>query len=311
MSSFASMFNLNKLMQDEGEPDDTMVIDISNISIATLMNNFKPKEQASITIEMIRHLVLDTLRFNVVKFKGEYPEIVIAFDDRNYWRRQKAWYYKKRRQIEHEESEWDWDRLNNFLNPVFEEIRQNMPYLGLKVEFAEADDIIAVITKKAVGEGRRVLVVSADSDFTQLQKYNGVRQWSPPQKKWVTPKYGSPRNDLRYKNIKGDKKDSIACIKIRNDYIVTKVEGERAPAVRSSELEAWLEADDPTTLMTPEWAARYKENEELRDFEFIPKDIENSIIEAYNTPKSGSKAKMERYFMDNKLSRMFEKLSDF
>lgn len=311
MSSFASMFNLNKLMQDEGEPDDTMVIDISNISIATLMNNFKPKEQASITIEMIRHLVLDTLRFNVVKFKGEYPEIVIAFDDRNYWRRQKAWYYKKRRQIEHEESEWDWDRLNNFLNPVFEEIRQNMPYLGLKVEFAEADDIIAVVTKKAVGEGRRVLVVSADSDFTQLQKYNGVRQWSPPQKKWVTPKYGSPRNDLRYKNIKGDKKDSIACIKIRNDYIVTKVEGERAPVVKSSELEAWLEADDPTTLMTPEWAARYKENEELRDFEFIPKDIENSIIEAYNTPKSGSKAKMERYFMDNKLSRMFEKLSDF
>ncbi|CAA7537595.1 Ribonuclease H [Klebsiella phage vB_KpnM_05F] len=311
MSSFASMFNLNKLMQDEGEPDDTMVIDISNISIATLMNNFKPKEQASITIEMIRHLVLDTLRFNVVKFKGEYPEIVIAFDDRNYWRRQKAWYYKKRRQIEHEESEWDWDRLNNFLNPVFEEIRQNMPYLGLKVEFAEADDIIAVVTKKAVGEGRRVLVVSADSDFTQLQKYNGVRQWSPPQKKWVTPKYGSPRNDLRYKNIKGDKKDSIACIKIRNDYIVTKVEGERAPAVKSSELEAWLEADDPTTLMTPEWTARYKENEELRDFEFIPKDIENSIIEAYNTPKSGSKAKMERYFMDNKLSRMFEKLSDF
>ncbi|BEH83573.1 hypothetical protein [Klebsiella phage phiKp_4] len=311
MSSFASMFNLNKLMQDEGEPDDTMIIDISNISIATLMNNFKPKEQASITIEMIRHLVLDTLRFNVVKFKGEYPEIVIAFDDRNYWRRQKAWYYKKRRQIEHEESEWDWDRLNNFLNPVFEEIRQNMPYLGLKVEFAEADDIIAVVTKKAVGEGRRVLVVSADSDFTQLQKYNGVRQWSPPQKKWVTPKYGSPRNDLRYKNIKGDKKDSIACIKIRNDYIVTKVEGERAPAVKSSELEAWLEADDPTTLMTPEWAARYKENEELRDFEFIPKDIENSIIEAYNTPKSGSKAKMERYFMDNKLSRMFEKLSDF
>ncbi|WKC55095.1 ribonuclease H [Klebsiella phage R6_1] len=311
MSSFASMFNLNKLMQDEGEPDDTMIIDISNISIATLMNNFKPKEQASITIEMIRHLVLDTLRFNVVKFKGEYPEIVIAFDDRNYWRRQKAWYYKKRRQIEHEESEWDWDRLNNFLNPVFEEIRQNMPYLGLKVEFAEADDIIAVVTKKAVGEGRRVLVVSADSDFTQLQKYNGVRQWSPTQKKWVTPKYGSPRNDLRYKNIKGDKKDSIACIKIRNDYIVTKVEGERAPAVKSSELEAWLEADDPTTLMTPEWAARYKENEELRDFEFIPKDIENSIIEAYNTPKSGSKAKMERYFMDNKLSRMFEKLSDF
>lgn len=311
MSSFASMFNLNSLMSNDDDPVDVMCVDISNLSVATLMNNFKPKDQKDINQQIIRHIVLDTIRHNVVKFKGEYPEIVLAFDDNKYWRRSKAWYYKKKRQMEHAESEWDWDLLNGFLHPTYDEIRENLPYKGLRVDFAEADDIIGVVTKNAVAQGKRVLIVSADSDFTALQKYQGVRQWSPTQKKWVTPKYGSPHNDLRMKIIKGDKKDSIACIKMRNDYIVTKVEGERAPQIRANELELWLDADDPTVHMTPEWAARYKENEELRDFDFIPKDVADEIEKAYNNPKTGNKAKMEKYFMEHKLVRMYEKLSDF
>lgn len=76
---------------------------------------------------------------------------------------------------------------------------------------------------------------------------------------------------------------------MRNDYIVTKVEGERAPQIRAAELEAWLEADDPTVGMPEEWAIRYRENEELRDFDFIPKDVATAIEEAYNAPKSGTK----------------------
>lgn len=312
MASMTSLFsNLNSLMKDEDDTDDVMIIDISNISVATLMNNFKPANQNDISLSIVRHLVLDTLRNNVVKFKGEYPEIVIAFDDNKYWRRSKAWYYKKKRSIDHENSDWDWDRLNSFLHPTFDEIRTVMPYKGIRVDFAEADDVIGVVTKDAVAKGKRVLIVSADTDFIELQKYSGVRQWSPTLKKWVKPKYGSPRNDLRMKIIKGDKKDSIACIKARSDYILSKVEGERAPAIRASELEIWLDAVDPTTEMPPEWAARYKENEILRDFDFIPKDIADSILEAYNSPKLGSKSKMETYFMENKLKRMFEKLSDF
>lgn len=312
MASMTSLFsNLNSLMQDEDSKDDVMSIDVSNISIATLMNNFTPKTQDQINISIIRHIVLDTIRFNVLKFKGEYPDIVLAFDDNKYWRRNCAWYYKKKRKIEHETSDWDWERLNSFLHPVYDELRENMPYHGIRVDYAEADDVIGVVTKTAVRDGKRALIVSSDSDFTQLQKYSGVSQWSPTQKKWITPQYGSPRNDLRMKIIKGDKKDSIACIKMRNDYIVTKVDGERAPQIRSAELENWLELDDPTTAMEPDWALRYKENEMMRDFDFIPADIENNIVAAYNEPKRGNKSKMEKYFMENKLSRMFEKMSDF
>lgn len=309
--SFATMFNLNHLMQDADDPVDVMCLDVSNLAIATLMNNFNPKDQKDIDHQTIRHIVLDTIRYNVMKFKSEYPEIVLAFDDDKYWRRNKAWYYKKKRQMEHQESDWDWELLNGFLHPTYDEIRENMPYKGLRVAFAEADDVIGTVTKIAVAAGKRVLIVSADSDFTALQKYVGVQQWSPTQKKWVKPKYGSPRNDLRYKIIKGDKKDSIACIKMRNDYIVTKKEGERAPQIRAPELEAWLEADDPTVGMPQDWADRYRENEELRDFDFIPKDVADAIESAYNAPKIGNKSKMEKYFMKNNLARMFEKMNDF
>ncbi|QDH49150.1 ribonuclease [Pantoea phage Phynn] len=311
MTSFSSMFNLNSLMKDQDDVDDVVIIDVSNIATATLMANFRPATQDSINESIIRHIVLDTIRSNVVKFKGEYPEIVLAFDDNKYWRRNKAWYYKKHRKAEKEKSDWDWDRLSGFLNPTYDEVRTTLPYKGIRVDFAEADDVIAVVTKDAVAKGKRVLIVSADSDFAALQKFPSVKQWSPTLKKWVTCKHGSPEADLRMKIIKGDKKDSIACIKIRSDYIVTKVEGERAPSIMQKELDVWLESVDPTIEMTPEMAARYRENEELRDFEFIPKDIENSILEVYNAPKIGSRAKFERYCMDHKLSRIFEKMSDF
>ena len=311
MASMASLFNLNSLMKDENDKDDVMCIDVSNISVATLMNNFTPKTQDQINLSIIRHLVLDTIRYNVVKFKSDYPDVVLAFDDNKYWRRSKAAYYKKKRKADHDNSDWDWDRLNGFLHPVYEEIRSVLPYRCLRVDYAEADDIIGVVTKTAVKDDKRVLIVSADSDFTQLQKFSGVIQWSPTLKKWVKPKYGSPRNDMRMKIIKGDPKDSIACIKMRNDYIISKVDGERAPQIRSVELEKWLEMDDPTLDMNPEWAARYKENEIMRDFEFIPVDIANNIVAAYNAPKAGSMGKMEKYFIDNKLVRMFEKMSNF
>lgn len=311
MSSMASLFNLNSLMTDPDTKDDSMAIDVSNISIATLMNNFTPKTQDQINISTVRHLILDTIRFNIVKFKSEYPDIILAFDDNKYWRRNVASYYKKKRKIDHENSDWDWERLNGFIHPVFDELRTVMPYHCLRVDYAEADDIIGVLGKHVVADDRRFKIVSSDTDFCELQKYSGVSQWSPTQKKPVTPKYGSPRNDLRMKIIKGDAKDSIACIKIRSDYIVTKVEGERAPNIYAKELEKWLEMDDPTLDMQPEWAARYKENEVLRDFDFIPQDIANNIIDAYNKPKQGNKAKMEKYFMENKLVRMFEKMSDF
>lgn len=303
--------NLNVLMDDDDDDNDLMVVDISNIAVATLMANYKPKEQNQINMNIVRHLICDTIRYNVTKFRDEYPDIVLALDSEKQWRRTVAAYYKKKRQLDRVESDWDWDRLSGFLNPAYQEVKEFLPYKTIQVNFAEGDDVIAVLTKHAVAQGRRVLVVSADSDGVHLQKYAGVRQWSPTQKKWVLPKYGSPRNDLRMKIIKGDKKDSIASIKSRSDYVATRVEGERAPSIMAGELERWFEMEDPTVDMTPEMAARYKENEILRDSDFIPKDVADSILEAYNAPQIGSKSKMHSYFIQHQMMRMIDKINDF
>ncbi|QPI18004.1 ribonuclease [Pectobacterium phage POP12] len=315
LMSMASMFNLNALMQDDKKEDeDVCVMDISNLAFATLFANYSVKEQNEINQNTIRHIILDTVRANVMKFKNNYPDIVLALDDNKYWRRNVAPYYKQKRRMEKAASDWDWDRLNSFIFPVYEELRQNLPYKVIRADFAEGDDIMGVITKNAVAEGKLVMVVSSDSDEVQLQKYSGVKQWSPTQKKLVTPKYGSPINDLRMKIIKGDAKDSIACIKMRSDYIISKVDGERAPQIRSTELEEWLDAVDPVSLIekvNPEWAKRYKENEILRDFDFIPVDIQENIMIQYKQPNIGNKSKMSAYFIKNGLVRLYEKINDF
>lgn len=305
-----SLFGL-KTEQKEKVVNDTLVMDVSTLTIATIMNNFKPKEQYTIDIVYIRHIVLDTIRFNVVKFKMNYPDIVLALDSGVSWRRNVAPYYKKKRESDKIESEWDWEHLNSLIGSVYSELIEYLPYKVISVRYAEGDDIIAVVTKYVVSNGKSVMIVAADSDMVQLQKYSGVMQWSPTQKKFVVPKYGCYRNDLRIKIIKGDKKDSIAPIKMRSDYIVTKVDGERSPSIKEKELLALLEADDPTTLLSDEHAKRYKENEILRDFDFIPSDIANRILEEYNAPNKGNRSKMQDYFRTHQLYKMLEKITDF
>ncbi|MGZ7230684.1 hypothetical protein ACXWOM_09495, partial [Streptococcus pyogenes] len=94
-----------------------------------------------------------------------------------------AYYYKKNRADGREESEWDWEGYFEGIRTVIEEFEKYMPYHMMNIDKMEADDHIAVLTKKLSLEGNKVLIVSSDGDFTQLHKYPNVTQWSPMQKK--------------------------------------------------------------------------------------------------------------------------------
>jgi hypothetical protein len=49
----------------------------------------------------------------------------------------------------------------------------------------------------------------------------------------------------------------------------------------------------------------------LVDLDLIPADIQKSIVEAYETVKTGSKNKMLNYFIEKKLRNMIEVLDEF
>ena len=70
------------------------------------------------------------------------------------------------------------------------------PYKVIKQYGCEADDTIAEITKwtQEFGNYEEVMIVSADKDFKQLQKYGNVSQYSTITKKLV--KVENPRLEL-------------------------------------------------------------------------------------------------------------------
>ncbi|ASD52114.1 hypothetical protein KNT64_gp162 [Pseudomonas phage PspYZU05] len=307
--------SLNFLFGEEDQIKEGIVlVDLSQIALATVMHTFDEKEK--ITIPMMRHLVLNTLRYNVLKFRRDgYTKIVICVDNakEGYWRRDFAYYYKKNRAGDREKSDWDWDGYFEGLHTVVQELKDNMPYTVIDITKAEADDGIGVLTKRFSLDGHPVLIVSSDGDFTQLHKFPNVKQWSPMQKKFVTPKNGSPAMDLMIKIIKGDRKDCVAGVKVRSDYWFTFIEGERTPPTKTSFIEQCVDSDEEQlkTLLGNEWYDRFVENRVLIDFDYINPLIAEQINRCYDTYEPAKRGKIYPYFVKSGLSKLTANIGDF
>lgn len=299
---------------DEADSQGFCIFDFSQIAIATIMQTYEPTDK--IDANLVRHLILSSLKYNVLNRKQEYPNIIIAVDnsaDGGYWRRQKYYFYKKHREKDRKESDWDWESIFDSIKTVAYELRENMPYKTLILPHTEADDIIGVLCKYLDEKfpDAPVLVVSSDGDMTQTQRYKNVKQWSPGQKKWVKPKEGTWRKDLITKIIKGDSGDGIANIKSRSDFILTKLDGERQKSISSKLLAQAFEEKDPSVLFTGDEFTRYNENRELVDFEMIPDNIRQAIIKEFETIKVPGRSKIYPYFVKKAIKKLLDQVNEF
>lgn len=302
--------------QDDKQPDvGVILIDLSQIALATVMATYEDGEELNAV--KIRHLVLSTLKYNALKFRKEgYTEVFVCVDNarKGYWRKKFAPYYKGNRAGAREESKMDWEGYFNGINTVVEEFKKYMPYYIIDVDHAEADDGIGVLTKYfSAIEGYKVMIVSSDGDFTQLQKYKNVRQWSPIQKKFVLPKI-DPHMDKIVKIVKGDKKDNVASIKVRGDFHTTKQPGERSPNIYKAELESLsiMATDEELKEALPadQWE-RYKENRILIDFDYIEENISKNILELYTEYKLPARRNIYSYFVKSGLSKLLNEIDKF
>lgn len=307
------MNNLNFLSDDEDKVlPGVLLVDLSQLASATMMHTFKEGEK--ISVSMMRHLVLSTIKHNVLKFRKDgYEEVIICVDNAlpTYWRREFAYYYKKNRAKNREESTWDWEGYFEGIRTVVDEFKKNMPYIIMDISKAEADDCIAVLTKKLSLEGRKVMIISSDGDFTQLHKFPNVSQYSPMMKKLVKSKTGSPALDLMTKIVKGDRKDCVASIKVRSDFYYTMVIGERTPPTKTKFVEDCLDAEDISKLLSETEYKRFLENRVLIDFEYIRDDIKSAILDLYNNYKVPGKNKIYPYFVKSGLSKLLKDVGQF
>jgi hypothetical protein len=269
------------------------------------MAQIDPKKKFDMSEDMFRHIVLNIIRSHVKKFKNKYGEVVICCDNRNYWRKGVFEFYKAGRKKSREKSKLDWHYIFDMLSQFKDEIKQNMPYKVIDVEGAEADDIIATLAESSNPNKEKVLVLSSDNDFLQLQMFKNVTQYNPATKKFVVSE--TPVKDLKLKVIQGDKGDGIPNVLSPDNVFVS---GGRQKALTEANLNYLL--DTPHTDWTDEVAkSGFERNRTLIDFRYIPKELKEKIKAEYDTVKPQSRQKMFSYFIDKRLVNLMDVIEEF
>jgi len=281
-----------------------ILIDYNQVAISSLMEQIgsskKPVEEA-----LVRHMILNVIRTYVKKFKATYgPEVVIACDNRNYWRREFFPQYKAGRKKTRDASGHDWNSIFECLHKIKEELKEHSPYKVVDVDTAEADDIIATLAIRHSAH-QKVMILSSDKDFAQLQKFDNVEQYSPILKKFIAEPL--PAVQLKQMIIRGDKGDGIPNILSADDSIVN---GIRQKPITEAKIINWLN-QAPEDFCEGEMLRNYKRNEMMIDLTKVPETLQKSIIDTYESAAGHTKQHFMNYMIANKLKNLIEVIDEF
>jgi len=280
-----------------------ILLDLNQVMIANFMSQIGNHTDTKIDEGLFRHMVLNSIRSIKTKF-SEYGELVIACDDKKLWRRELFPFYKANRKRTRDASELDWAAIFNTLSKIKLELKEYFPYRVIQVEGAEADDVIGTLTNKFNSE--KILIVSGDKDFRQLQKYNNVFQYDPINKKFI--KEDAAFRQLKELIIKGDRGDGIPNILSPDNCIVDSI---RQKAISSKKLKEWLDQDPELFLSTDELSKNWNRNRVLIDLESIPENITEKIIIEYNKQENKTREKIFDYLINNKMKVLVEHINEF
>ena len=194
----------------------------------------------------------------------------------------------------------------DILTKIQNELEENFPYKVLKIDGAEADDIIAILSNKISSTPNlyeEILIISGDKDFIQLHQSDNVKQYSPTLKKFVVDD-----NPEQYKFehiIRGDKGDGVPNILSSDDTFIT--EGKRQRPITTKKVELW---NKDRSSWTEEMHRNFHRNETMVDLSKTPESIRINIINQYTqqTPKRG---RLMEYFVEKRLKNLMEHIEEF
>lgn len=283
-----------------------ILLDYNQVCIANLMAQIGNHTNVGIDENLLRHMVLNTIRSLKTKFSADYGELIICCDDKKVWRKDVFKFYKANRKKAREDSELDWGAIFNSLNKIKAELKEYFPYRVVQVEGAEADDVIGAITLKygqMLNTGECILVLSGDKDFGQLQVFGNVTQFDPVRKKYI--KHDDPVKFTRELILKGDRGDGVPNILSPDDSFVSNV---RQKPLR---IDKFINITNPRQELKDELLRNWMRNEQLIDLNFTPIDIQEKIISDYDSQAGKGKEKLFNYFVTHKLSSLMESIQEF
>ena len=275
---------------------------MNQIALANLMMNLKMNNSKTVDESMVRHMILNSIRMYRTEHYSEYGEVVLTWDSKHSWRRDYFPEYKASRRKGREESDLDWNEIFGTLNKIRSEIKKNFPYKYLEVFGAEADDIIGFLCEETRDE--KIMIISGDKDFIQLQKYPNVTQWSPITKKQVNG--FDPTIYLKEHILKGDTSDGVPNV-LSPDK--TFVDGLRQRPLSRKKIQSWLVGGGSD--WNDEVKRNFQRNSTLIDLTKTPEELKNQIRLEYNNAPHGDRSKLLNYFMIYKLRELTENIGEF
>jgi hypothetical protein len=296
-----------------------ILVDYSQVALAAILTFQRELKGDEAEVKnLIRHVTLSTIKSYKKKYGKEYGELVICCDGRKYWRKEFFEQYKGSRKKNRDASDLDWKLIFDTLSEMREDIGKHFPWRVIHVDRAEADDVIAIMSKwlqdnQLVQEGlveetQKVLILSSDKDFKQLQLYPTVKQWSPMQKKYITATKQEIRDFMIEHIVKGDTGDGVPNILSKDDVFMI---GERQKPMSAKRLAEFIDKGFDACKNDDE-RRNWHRNATLVDFQFIPQDVQKSIVDTYLSNKpNGDKMTVMNYLMEHRCRLLLEELEDF
>lgn len=291
-----------------------IIVDFSQVmisSISAAYNTFKD----DLTEGMIRHIFLNSIREYRKKYSKEFGnDVIIACDGKGYWRKSYFPYYKIKRASNRAESPLDWEFVYKCMDNLYNEIDVYFPYKVVKVDGAEGDDIISVLVNHFNNNKltEKILIVSSDKDFLQLQLYPNVKQYSPMKKGLIT------ESDILYaryeKILKGDTGDGIVNVFSDDDCIA--LSKRQVPATKKKldplldHLMTHNKLPDDTDYQIK---VNYERNKTLIDlYELqLPAELKQTIIESYNSANVAPRSEILKYLQKYQLPNLLQDINAF
>jgi 5'-3' exonuclease len=282
-----------------------MIIDLNQVMISTFMSQIGNHTNVKVEEDLLRHMILNCIRSYIRKFKEEYGEVVIACDDRHYWRREVYPYYKANRRKSREASEIDWNVVFESLNKIREELKLYFPYRVIQADGAEADDVIGTLVEKFGNTHEKILILSGDKDFVQLQTYMNVKQYDPVRKKFV--EHNDPSRFVKEQIMRGDAGDGVPnFLSADNCFVV----GARQKPLSQKKLDIWVN-QKPEEFCDEGMLRNYNRNQQLIDLSYTPPEVKTRVIEQYDSQSNKNRQNLFNYFVEKKLKHLLENINEF
>lgn len=284
-----------------------VLVDFNGLAIGSIMGQLNRGEELS--ENLVKHIILNNLRIYRNKYKeADHGKMVIACDSYS-WRKDVFPEYKAARKANRESDKHDWKEIFDLIESTLNDLRENFPYAVIKIDSAEADDIIGALTvHKSDFGGEDVVIISADKDFIQLQQYGNVtEQWSPLFNKMV--KDDNPRKYLFEHLLKGDSGDGVPNANSHDNVFTT---GSRQTPMTQKQIDKyWDNRDDLEMIMKPNVYRNFMRNVQMIDLTNTPDGIREAAINMYENYKYPPRSNILTYLIEHRMKMLIDNAAEF